>query len=216
MKNYIYSEDFLDVTLAYVDNKKQNAHRIILIMSNKCSYFDRGFCKLKNTCTKKHPSQDCGGQCEDIISCPYRHRMECKNERSCLFVKSNSCENLHTETCKEELQMSEEETLRMIHEGYGARISDLEKQIYDLNRVKDESALRISNVERKKFLHKIECLKAKVSVLENGLNKNVNTNSESNVQTEADKTQNYILGEESRKELTVSFVTKYSNLNKIF
>ena len=146
-------------------------------MSNKCSYFDRGFCKLKNACTKKHPSQDCGGQCEDIISCPYRHRMECKNKRSCLFVKSNSCEYLHTETWEEELQISEEETLRMIHDGYGARISDLEKQIDDLNRVKDESALKISNIE-KKFLHKIGCLEAKVSVLENGFNKNVNTNSE--------------------------------------
>ena len=80
-------------------------------MSNKCSYFDRGFCKLKNACTKKHPSQDCGGQCDDIISCPCRHRMECKNKRSCLFVKSNSCEYLHTETWEEELQISEEETL---------------------------------------------------------------------------------------------------------
>ena len=88
----------------------------------------------------------------------------------------------------------------MIHDGYGARISDLEKQIDDLNRGKDESALKISNIE-KKFLYKIECLQAKVSVLENGFKKNVNTNSESNVQTKNDKTQNYILGEESRKEL---------------
>ena len=87
--------------------------------------------------------------------------MECKNKRSCLFVKSNSCEYLHTETWEEELQISEEETLRMIHDGYGARISDLEKQIDDLNRVKDESALKISDSENSFFLNKIGCLEAK-------------------------------------------------------
>ena len=51
--------------------------------------------------------------------------MECKNKRSCIFIKSNSFEFLHTETWGEELQISEEETLTMIHDGYGARISDL-------------------------------------------------------------------------------------------
>ena len=171
-------------------------------MSNKCSYFDRGFRKLKNACTKKHPSQDCGGQCEDIISCPYRQtdRIKCKNKRSYLFLKSNTCE----ESWEEELQISEEETLRMIHGCYGARISDLEKQIDDLNRVKNESDLKISNIE-KQFLHKIGCLEAKVSVLENGFYKNVITSTESNVQTENGKTQNDILEEESRKP--PSFIT---------
>ena len=85
----------------------------------------------------------------------------------------------------------------MIHDGYGARISDLEKQITDLNVVKDESALKISDIE-KRLEHKIGCLEAKVSVLENSFNNNVNTNCESNVQTENDETQNKILEAESK------------------
>ena len=46
--------------------------------------------------------------------------------------------------------------------------------------------------------HKIGCLEAKVSVLENSFNNNVNTNCESNVQTENDETQNKILEAESK------------------
>ena len=168
-------------------------------MSNKCLYFDKGFCKLKNACTKKHPSQDCDGQCEDKISCPYRHRVECKNKRSCIFVKSNSCEFLHTETWEEELQISEEETLRTIHDGYGARINDLEKQIVDLYRVKEESAIKINDTGKNLF-HHIMCLEAKVLVLENKFKKNVNTNNESNVITEKNETQINILKEESKSE----------------
>ena len=57
-------------------------------------------------------------------------------------------------------------------------------------------------------MHKIGCLEAKVSVLENGFSKNVNTNSESNVKTEIDKTKNYILEEESRKELNCKLCDK--------
>ena len=62
-----------------------------------------------------------------------------------------------------------------------------------------ESDLK-SNIE-KQCLHKIGCLEAKVSVLENGFNKNVNTSNESNVQTEKYKTQNDIFEEESRNKL---------------
>ena len=39
----------------------------------------------------------------------------------------------------------------MIHDGYGARISDLQKQIDDLNRVKDESDLKIGNLDKQIF-----------------------------------------------------------------
>ena len=75
--------------------------------------------------------------------------MECKNKRSCIFIKSNSFEFLHTETWGEELQISEEETLTMIHDGYGARISYLENQIIDLNRIKIKSAIKIVDTEKK-------------------------------------------------------------------
>ena len=102
----------------------------------------------------------------------------------------------------------------MIHDGYGARISDLEKHINDLLRDKDEASLKLSDIE-KKLLQKIGCLEAKVSLLENSFNKNINTNSESNVLTENDETENIILGEESksatiydRKELNCKLCDK--------
>ena len=39
----------------------------------------------------------------------------------------------------------------MIHDGYGARISDLDQHINDLLRVKDECALKLSDIEKEAF-----------------------------------------------------------------
>ena len=66
-------------------------------------------------------------------------------------------------------------------------------------RDKDESALKLSHIE-KKLLQKIGCLEAKVSLLENSFNKNMNTNSESKLLTKNDETQNIILDKESKSE----------------
>ena len=81
-------------------------------------------------------------------------------------------------------------------------------------RVKDECALKLSDIE-KKLLQKIGCLEAKLSLLENSFTKNINTNSESNVLTENDETQKIILDEESksktiydRKELNYTLCDK--------
>ena len=98
-------------------------------MSRKCIFFDRGFCKKKNQCPQMHPSQDCQGECEDMNTCPKRHRTECKNGSSCPFLKSSSCEFLHSEAWEEEIRNSEVETLQILNDGQIARLSDLEEKL---------------------------------------------------------------------------------------
>ena len=93
-------------------------------MSRKCIFFDRGFCKNKNQCPQMHSSQDCQGECEDMNTCPKRHRTECKNGSSCLFLKSSSCEFLHSEAWEEEIRNGEVETLQILNDGQIARLSD--------------------------------------------------------------------------------------------
>ena len=125
-------------------------------MPSKCPFFDRGFCKKKNKCTEKHPPQDCDGECEDLNTCPNRHRIECKNGISCLFLKIKSCEFLHPETWAQEVQPnSEEETLRIIHEEYGMRITSIEESTNNIKSLKS------------KFLNKIVILEGELSELKN-------------------------------------------------
>ena len=65
--------------------------------SQKCRYYDKGYCKLKENCQDLHPSTDCNGECVNKITCPFRHRVLCKNGNACIFTPSTACEFLHTE-----------------------------------------------------------------------------------------------------------------------
>ena len=66
-----------------------------MISQSKCVYYDKGFCKEKEQCSKEHPSANCDGQCTDKRTCPLRHRQLCKNGDRCIFHESDSCEFLH-------------------------------------------------------------------------------------------------------------------------
>ena len=113
-------------------------------MSSKFIFFDRGLCKnKKNQCPHKHPSQVCQGECEDMNTCPKRHRTECKNSSSCLFLKSNSCEFLHSEVWEEKIRNDQVETLQMMNDGQRARLSDLEEKFQGLENISKQSAEKI-------------------------------------------------------------------------
>ena len=134
-------------------------------MTSKCPFFDRGFCKNKNKCTQKHPPQDCQGECDDLNTCPNRHRVKCKNGTSCISLQSNSCEFLHAEIW-ELKPNSEIENLQMITSGYGMRISDIEDKHSTLERLTKESTQNIISLETK-FFQKIEIMELKLSELQN-------------------------------------------------
>ena len=61
-------------------------------------------------------------------TCPKRHRTKCKDSSSCLFLKSNSCEFLHSEALDEQFRNDEIETLQMLNNGQQERLSDLEEK----------------------------------------------------------------------------------------
>ena len=122
---------------------------------------DSSFCKKKNKCKQKHPPQDCDGECEDLNTCPNRHRIECKNGPSCIFLQSYSCEYLHAEIWKLKPN-SEIKTLQMITSGYGMRISDIEDKFSTLERLTKKSMQNIKSLETK-FYQKIEIMELKLS-----------------------------------------------------
>ena len=70
----------------------------------KCVYYDKGYCRNKDSCSLKHPRIECDGCCEDKRTCPKRHRTVCKNGDTCVFLTTQSCEFLHKpkEICTKE------------------------------------------------------------------------------------------------------------------
>ena len=61
----------------------------------KCEYFDKGYCKQKTQCTKRHPLVDCDSKCANENTCPLRHRIVCKNGGQCKFLETHCCSFLH-------------------------------------------------------------------------------------------------------------------------
>ena len=66
-------------------------------MNIKFSYYDKWHRKkYKAKCIQRHPPLDCDGQCDDKITCIKRHRVQCKEGTTCIYLKTNSCEYLYT------------------------------------------------------------------------------------------------------------------------
>ena len=63
--------------------------------SIKCAYYDKGYCRNKDSCPIKHPQAECDGSCEERGTCPKRQRIFCKNGKTCVFQPTQSCEFLH-------------------------------------------------------------------------------------------------------------------------
>ena len=75
--------------------------------------------------------------------CSKRHRTELKNGSTCLFRKLNSFEFQHSEALEEEIRNSEVDTLQMMNDGQGARLSYLKENIQTLEKITKQSAKKI-------------------------------------------------------------------------
>ena len=67
----------------------------------KCTYYDKGLSKNKGHCINKHSTTNCNSECHDKKTCPFRHRVMCKNRYTCSFLSFKSCEFLHEENLPE-------------------------------------------------------------------------------------------------------------------
>ena len=106
-----------------------------MISQSKCVYYDKGFCKEKEQCSKEHPSENCDGKCTDKKTCPLRHRKLCKNGDHCVFHESDSCEFLYDKE-----KNTEDKHMKEI-------IENIETQITNLTTRNDSLESRIMYLE---------------------------------------------------------------------
>ena len=117
--------------------------------TEKCSHFDKGFCKLKGQCLKKHPTSDCQGQCEDKKSCPFRHRVVCKNGNECIFLSSQACEFLHNENF-----LKSNDSIKSVQDSIAdikSFVKGIDEKINTLDIVIKETKTRLSAMEREVY-----------------------------------------------------------------
>ena len=111
-------------------------------MSNKCHFYDKGYCKNKTNCSQGHPPLDCDGQCEDKISCPKRHRVHCKNGSTCIYIPSNSCEFLHPRNGQHEVRELNIEELKTSKQAIDTKLINIEARLAELDNAQLESKIR--------------------------------------------------------------------------
>ena len=131
-------------------------------ITEKCIYFDKGFCKLKGQCSKKHPTSDCHGQCDDKKICPLRHRVVCKNKDKCIFLSSQTCEFLHNETT-----LGNTDGNKILQDSISdikGFVKGIEEQIHSLDAVIKQTQNRLSAME--KDVHRNSQMENKVKQLE--------------------------------------------------
>ena len=114
--------------------------------TEKCLYFDKGFCKLKGQCPKMHPTSDCHGQCDDKKSCPSRHRVVCKNGNECIFLSPQACEFVHNENF-----LKSNESIKSIQDSIvdiKGFVKGIDEKIDGLDIVIEDTQIRLSAMEK--------------------------------------------------------------------
>ena len=101
-------------------------------------------------CQDLHPSTDCVKKCVNKITCPFRHRVLCKNVNACIFTPSTACKFLHTEEViydNNKIVLVEKQ-LSSVH----AQIISLDNKIQVLEEQKDlvNQTVNVTNDKKKK------------------------------------------------------------------
>ena len=121
-------------------------------MSNQvCSYYNVGYCKEKNECSKIHPIDDCEEKCKDK-TCLKRHRILCRDKESCIYYKSSACEFIHENVTEErqtqiDLLMKENKELKEEINKKNIQLENFSKDIVNILK-------RVDALENKKNLQR--------------------------------------------------------------
>ena len=101
---------------------------------DKCEYFNKGYCRQKDKCTKTHPLKECDGDCNDKKTCPKRHRVPCKNMNQWEFYASKSCEFLHQECIREEMVIEGVDINKNTINNFNKLVKNIKEKVFFLSR----------------------------------------------------------------------------------
>ena len=113
-----------------------------------CPFYNVGFCKFKDNCSKKHADEDCPEKMCTNKNCPHRHGRSCKCGKRCKHLDKNIREFLHEPANGENIVMNTEMTKVK---------NEVKKHIKESSLLKKEiDSLKITISEQKNKLSKFE------------------------------------------------------------
>ena len=114
--------------------------------SEKCQYYDRGYCKNGKDCQDNHPDKVCPDSKCFEENCTFRHPNPCKFGQRCFFNKKKICSFSHVTLVSDE------------------RFEEMEKRIKNLEKEKQNCNDLTKKMEKKfeAFENRIELLKKTV------------------------------------------------------
>ena len=111
--------------------------------SEKCSFYNRGYCKSKEDCTKAHNDEVCDDlECEED-QCPKRHPYECKYGIRCRFNKKKECEFSHV------TPVIDDRKIEALKQEFSNKMSKLEKTYISMQKELEEKNLEIVELNKK-------------------------------------------------------------------
>ena len=111
--------------------------------SEKCNFYNRGYCKSKGDCIKTHNDEVCDDlECEED-NCPKRHPYECKYGIRCRFNKKKECEYSHVTLATDDGKI---EALKL---QFNNKVSKLENSCTSLQKELEEKNLAIVELHEK-------------------------------------------------------------------
>ena len=136
-----------------------------------CPYYNVGYCKYKDKCSKDHAKEDCKDLICDTKKCNRRHRRHCKFGPKCSFYKKNACEFLHISNHNSNIQKKLED-MQMETKKCFSEAEHLKEEIKSLKETiaKQKTQLSASDKDKqsisKSSNNQVDTLKVKVAALE--------------------------------------------------
>ena len=108
----------------------------------KCRFYNRGYCKNKDSCKDYHPDSDCPSNCTEY-ECRNRHRQMCRYKNDCYHNYEGKCEYLHqTAEAHEVILTTMSPVFKDNYENEKKKADNLEKlnknQESEIEKLKDE------------------------------------------------------------------------------
>ena len=187
-----------DVTLAYEERLRAEAHCIVHSMENPvCQHHKFGHCKFKQQCLKEHVKNECEdlSACREIKSCKKRHPKICRRfalENFCKFGKE--CSYVHNTKEHSKICKDVHDDILEDMKNLKAEVDLIKKTVQSLSEIKKEGKIIKKSIEAlKKDINDIKAenikISKKVSTIEEDMESETDENSDADEIESHDETE---------------------------
>ena len=121
--------------------KAKNSETVKKMMVEKCANYNRGYCKFKDECTKKHDDKVCNDMDCNEQDCQKRHPNPCWHGFRCTYYKRDECLYSHVTFA------SDDEKIKTLSNNFNDKFKKMENSLKQLQNDIKEKDVKIQLLE---------------------------------------------------------------------